>query len=195
MRRYNQRLYRVTRSILSSDAEADDVVQDAYVRAYLHLAQFEGRASFATWLTRIAVHEALARKREHLRLVEIDSIDEHREVKMEFLTSTGRTPEQEALTRSVGAMLESAVDALPDAYRSVFMLREIEGLNTAETAECLELSEEAVKVRLHRGRALLRKEIYRRTGEATATAFRFDGARCDAIVAGVLARIEQAVRN
>jgi RNA polymerase sigma-70 factor (ECF subfamily) len=190
MRRYNRRLYRVTRSILSNDAEAEDVVQDAYVRAYSHLARFEGRATFATWLTRIAVHEALARKREHLRLVEFDSIDEHQEARMEFLSSTGRTPEQEALTRSVGVMLEAAIDTLPETYRTVFMLREIEGLNTAETAECLDLSEEAVKVRLHRSRALLRKEIYRQTGEATSTAFRFGGARCDAIVAGVLARIE-----
>jgi RNA polymerase sigma-70 factor (ECF subfamily) len=86
-------------------------------------------------------------------------------------------------------MLEGAVDSLPASYRSVFMLREIEGMSTAETAECLELSEEAVKVRLHRGRALLRREIYKRTGYATASAFRFAGPRCDGLVAAVLARI------
>lgn len=187
MRRNNQRVYRVVRSILASDVEAEDVVQDAYVKAYSHLGQFEQRSSFATWLTRIAYHEALARKREQQRLVEIDSMQESDE--MEFLKSTARTPEEDALANSVGLMLEGAVDSLPTNYRSVFMLREIEGMSTAETAECLELSEEAVKVRLHRGRALLRREIYKQTGQASAGAFRFAGLRCDGLVAAVLARI------
>jgi len=189
MRRHNQRLYRAIRSILRSDTEAEDVVQDAYVRAYSHLGQFEQRSSFATWLTRIAVNEALARKREHQRLVEIDSIQESDEAMMKFLKSNAPTPEDDALAGSVGVMLEGAVDSLPASYRSVFMLREIEGMSTAETAECLELSEEAVKVRLHRGRALLRREIYKRTGQATASAFSFAGPRCDALVAAVLERI------
>jgi RNA polymerase sigma-70 factor (ECF subfamily) len=191
MRRYNQRLYRVVRSILLNDSEAEDVVQDAYVRAYTHLGQFEGRASFATWLTRIAVHEALARKRERARLVEIDSFHESEEANMKFLVSNLASPEQDTLQHSVGMMLEAAVDTLPSSYRSVFMLREIEGLSTAETAHCLELSEDVVKVRLHRGRAMLRREIYKRTGEATPAAFQFAGARCDGIVAAVLARINQ----
>lgn len=189
MRRHNQRLYRVVRSILRSDSEAEDVVQDAYVRAYSHLAQFEGRSSFATWLSRIAFNEALARKRDQQRLVEIDSIQESDEAKMKFLKSSAPTPEDDALAGAVGVMLEGAVDSLPATYRSVFMLREIEGMSTAETAECLELSEEAVKVRLHRGRALLRREIYKRTGNATVSAFRFAGPRCDGLVATVLARI------
>jgi len=189
MRRHNQRLYRVVRSILRSDTEAEDVVQDAYVRAYSHLGQFERRSSFATWLSRIAFNEALARKRKDERLVEIDSIQESDEAKMKFLKSSAPTPEEEAMTGSVGVMLEGAVDSLPASYRSVFMLREIEGMSTAETAECLELSEEAVKVRLHRGRALLRREIYKRTGNATVSAFRFAGPRCDGVVAAVLARI------
>ena len=191
MRRYNQRLHRVVRSILLNDTETEDVVQEAYVRAYLHLAQFERRSSFATWLTRIAVHEALARKRKNQRLVEIDSIEDSDEATMKFLKSSAPSPEEDALASSVSMMLEGAVDSLPETYRSVFMLREIEGLSTAETAESLELSEEAVKVRLHRGRALIRREIYNRTGQATASAFRFAGARCDAIVAAVLARIER----
>ena len=189
MRRHNQRLYRVVRSILLSDTEAEDVVQDAYVRAYSHLGQFEQRSSFTTWLTRIAINEALARKREHQRLVEIDSLQESDEAKMKFLKSSAPTPEEDALAGAVGVMLEGAVDSLPASYRSVFMLREIEGMSTAETAECLELSEEAVKVRLHRGRALLRREIYKRTGHATASAFRFAGPRCDGLVAAVLERI------
>jgi RNA polymerase sigma-70 factor (ECF subfamily) len=190
MRRHNQRLYRAVRSILSGSDEAEDVVQDAYVRAYAHLHQFEGRASFATWITRIAINEALARLRDRKRVVEIDSIENSEEAEMKFLKSTAPTPEEETMARSVATMLEGAVDALPDAYRSVFMLREIEGLDTAETAECLQLTEDAVKVRLHRGRALLRREIYKLTGEAGAEAFQFAGARCDAIVESVLARIQ-----
>jgi RNA polymerase sigma-70 factor (ECF subfamily) len=122
-------------------------------------------------------------------LVEIDSIPESDEATMKFLRSNAPSPEEEALTGAVGVMLEGAVDSLPDSYRSVFMLREIEGMSTAETAECLDLSEEAVKVRLHRGRALLRREIYKRTGQATASAFHFAGPRCDRVVKAVLARI------
>ena len=189
MRRHNQKLYRVVRSIVQSDTEAEDVVQDAYVRAYTHLGQFEQRSSFATWLTRIAFNEALSRKREYQRLVEIDSIQESDEATMKFLKSNAATPEEDALAGSLGVMLEGAVDSLPESYRSVFMLREIEGMSTAETAECLDLSEEAVKVRLHRGRAILRREIYNRTGQASASAFRFAGPRCDGLVAAVLARI------
>lgn len=190
MRRYNQRLYRAARSILDNDAEAEDVVQEAYVRAYQHLEQFEGRSSFATWLTRIAVHEALARKRKQHRLVTLESIEDPGDAMMNSLKSTAPNPEEEAITRSVGHMLETAVDSLPGSYRSVFMLRDVEGLTTGETAECLGLSEEAVKVRLHRGRAMLRREIYKRTGESRAGAFQFAGARCDALVAAVLSRIQ-----
>jgi RNA polymerase sigma-70 factor (ECF subfamily) len=189
MRRHNQKLFRVVRSIVQSDTEAEDVVQDAYVRAYTHLGQFEQRSSFATWLTRIAFNEALARKRAQQRLVEIDSIQESDEATMKFLKSNAATPEEDALAGSLSVMLEGAVDSLPESYRSVFMLREIEGMSTAETAECLDLSEEAVKVRLHRGRAILRREIYNRTGQASAGAFRFAGPRCDGLVAAVLARI------
>jgi RNA polymerase sigma-70 factor (ECF subfamily) len=189
MRRYNQRLFRVARAILGNDGEAEDVVQDAYVRAYTHLHQFAGRAAFATWLTRIAMHEAMARLRRRQLFVEAD------EDRMETLVSEAPDPEAEALASSTRTLLEAVVDALPQTYRSVFVLREVEGLSTAETAECLELSEEAVKVRLHRSRALLRKEIYARTGAATAAAFQFAGARCDRIVATVLARINELSKS
>lgn len=188
MRRYNQRLYRVSRSILGDDTEAEDVTQDAYVRAYEHLKQFDGRAKFSTWLTRIAVHEALARLRRRRKLVEIDSVAESTEGGV-MLESKAPSPEQELLTQTMRIVLEAAVDSLPETYRSVFMLREIEGLTTAETADCLELTEEAVKVRLHRARALLRKDIYARTGAATSDAFQFLTTRCDRLVASVLAKI------
>jgi RNA polymerase sigma-70 factor (ECF subfamily) len=117
MRRYNQRLFRAARSILKTDAEAEDVVQDAYVRAYQHLNQFEGRASFATWLTRIAVNEALARKRKAQHMVQMESMDTAGDVAMNAFTSTAPNPEEEAMTRSVAALLETAVDSLPEAYR------------------------------------------------------------------------------
>lgn len=189
MRRYNQRLFRVTRSILGNDAEAEDVTQEAYVRSYLHLDQFQGRARFSTWLTKIAVNEALARLRDNRRFVgidaETDSTEDH--VSLESKTPS---PEQEALIRTMRIVMEAAVNSLPEIYRPVFMMRDVEGMSTAETAECLELSEESVKVRLHRARALLRKHIYTQTGAATAGAFQFLGARCDRMVSVVLERIQ-----
>jgi len=188
MRRYNQRLYRVCRSILRDDAEAEDVMQDAYVRAYLHLEQFDGRSQFATWLTKIAVHESLARLRYRRKFVEIDAFAESSRNLM-MPASNLPSPEQEVLIRTLGVILESAINQLPVAYRSVFMLREIEEMNTAETAESLGISEEAVKVRLHRARARLRKEFTAQTKVATAAAFQFNGARCDRMVAVVLERI------
>jgi RNA polymerase sigma-70 factor (ECF subfamily) len=188
MRRYNQRLFRVTRSILGNDGEAEDVTQEAYVRAYTHLDQFEGRAQFSTWLTKIAVHEALARLRARRRLVDIDAPSGSVEEGMN-LESKAPSPEQEVLNHTIKIVLETAVDRLPETYRSVFMLREVEEMSTAETAECLDLSEEAVKVRLHRARSLLRKHIYAQTGAATPEAFQFLGARCDRMVSTVLGRI------
>jgi RNA polymerase sigma-70 factor, ECF subfamily len=188
MRRHNQRLYRAARSILGDESEAEDVMQDAYVRSYQHLDQFDGRARFSTWLTRIAVHEALARLRKRQRLVDIDSASRSMENSMKLESKTA-SPEQEVLTHTLKAVLEAAVDRLPEAYRSVFMLREVEGMSTAETSECLDLSEESVKVRLHRARALLRKEIYAQTGAATASAFQFGQARCDRMVSAVFERI------
>ena len=188
MRRYNQRLYRTVRSILGNNEEAEDVTQDAYVRSYMHLDQFDGRAKFSTWLTKIAVHEALARLRKRQKFVEIDDASGPTEEGMS-LKSKEPSPEQEVLTHTLKVVLEAAIDRLPQAYRSVFMLREVEQLDTAETALCLDISEGAVKVRLHRARVLLRKEIYSQTGAATAAAFHFDGARCDRIVSAVFERI------
>jgi RNA polymerase sigma-70 factor (ECF subfamily) len=194
MRRYNQRLFRVSRSILGNDAEAEDVTQDAYVRSYMHLDQFDGRARFSTWLTRIAVHEALARARKRQRIVEIDAASESMESHMK-MESKAPSPEQEVLAQTMRIVLERAVDRLPETYRSVFMLRQVEGMTTAETAECLDLSEETVKVRLHRARSLLRKEIYAQTGAATVSAFQFMGARCDRMVSAVMERIESLNDN
>jgi len=187
MRRYNQRLFRVTRSIVANDLEAEDIIQDAYVRAYEHLNQFEGRARFSTWLTKIAIYEAYARVRrvDHQK---VDSISMLEGMGMD-MKANGRDPEEQIYNAELKTVLEKAFDALPDDYRSVFMLREIEGLSTAETAECLELSEENVKTRLHRARALLQRELYSLVGANANMAFQFLGPRCDRIVARVLEQI------
>jgi RNA polymerase sigma-70 factor, ECF subfamily len=188
MRRYNQRLFRVIRSVLSNDSEAEDVLQEAWVRAYEHLDQFEGRSSFTTWLTRIAFHEALARNRYGKRWMPLES--KEGEIMPEADRQTAaETPEAQAIRGQLGHVLKAAVDALPQTYRSVFMLREVEQLSTSETAECLELSEEAVKTRLHRSRALLRRDLAERVGPAIAETYSFLGVRCDRVVKSVLDRI------
>ena len=191
MRRYNQRLYRVARAILTDDGEAEDVMQDAYVRAYAHLDQFAGRSLFSTWLTRIAVHEALARARRGRRLVRIEDPAPRGESSMRDLRSTENGPEQHAIQRDLRSALEAAIGALPESYRSVLMLREVEGLSTAETAECLGISEALTKTRLHRARAAMRQEIESRSREVLTGSFSFHLSRCDRVVAAVFTRIRE----
>ena len=133
MRRYNQRLYRMSRMILRDDGEAEDVMQDAYVRAYEHLNQFAGKAAFSTWLTRIAIHEALARKRRRGRMDELDALPENGDF-MAILKSSSPSPEDGTATAQARELLEQAIDHLPEAYRTVVMLREVEEMSVAETA-------------------------------------------------------------
>jgi RNA polymerase sigma-70 factor (ECF subfamily) len=185
MRRYNQRLYRITRAIVRNEAEAEDVTQEAFVRAFEHLDQFAGRARFSTWLTRIAVHEASARVRRGGRQIDLEE-------SMPTLASAAAGPEERASDRELGRAIEEALDTLPEAYGSVFMLRDVEGLSTAETAACLDINPETVKTRLHRARALLRNHITARIGAAVRETFQFAGARCDRTVAAVMARITSA---
>src|SRR5215471_21815032 len=173
MRRYNQRLFRVVRSIVKDDSQAEDVVQETYVRAFQHLSQFEGRAKFSTWLTKIAIYEAYARVRR-FDYQKVDSISVLEGQGMD-VKAKGRDPEQQIYDGELKMVLEKAFDTLPNDYRSVFMLREIEGLSTAETAECLEISEENVKTRLHRARALLQRELYSLVGANANVAFQFLG--------------------
>jgi RNA polymerase sigma-70 factor (ECF subfamily) len=192
MRRYNQRLYRVARAILRDDGEAEDVMQDAFVRAYQHLAAFEGRAKFATWLTRIAIHEALARSRRRERMQPLETTEESRGDVMSTLEAPSPTPERSAYDRELGVVLEKAILQLPEDYRLVFTLREVNEMSTAETAACLNLTEENVKVRLHRARALLRRELFAQAGATAAHAFQFHALRCDRVVKGVFRRISNA---
>jgi RNA polymerase sigma-70 factor (ECF subfamily) len=189
MRRYNQRLYRAARSIVKDEDEAEDVMQQAYVNAFQHLDQFAERASFATWLTRIAVHEALARRRRRGRAVEIESMSSD-DGEPDVLTSRDPGPEEQALTSELRRALEAALDNLPPIYRMAFMLREVEGLGTRETAECLDTTEDVVKTRLHRARALLQRELLAQAGDGAREAFTFRAVRCDRVVAGVLGAIQ-----
>jgi RNA polymerase sigma-70 factor (ECF subfamily) len=189
MRRYNQRVYRVARSILGNDSEAEDVMQDAYVRAYAHLDQFAGRASFPTWLTKIAVYEAIARARRSSRFDAYDPESERRHRDRPAPSLADHDPERRMFDHEMKTLLEAAIDSLSEDYRVVFVLREMEGLTTAEAAEGLGVSEDVVKTRLHRARSLLRDELYSRTGSTSPAAFQFHLARCDRVVNAVLRRI------
>ena len=155
MRRHNERLYRAARAILRDDREAEDVMQQAYVNAYTHLGQFDGRAQFSTWLTRIAVHEALARVRRRARLTEF--LPEYHSQESTMPSSRAPDPERQAFSRELGALLERAIDQLPNGAREVFMLRQVEGMSTAEVAATLDVSEDVVKTRFSRARASLRR--------------------------------------
>jgi RNA polymerase sigma-70 factor (ECF subfamily) len=187
MRRYNQRLFRAARAILRDDADAEDAVQQAYLAAYAHLDQFAGAARFSTWLTRIAIREALGKLRSRRRRGEVELDTQHEETMMK--DQPDETPESYANRRELQGILESAVDGLPEIYRVVFMMREVEQLSTSECAEVLELSEEAVKVRLHRARAMLRDGLFAKVDKSLGGTFPFLGARCDRIVAAVMAKL------
>lgn len=190
MRRYNQRLFRACRAIVRDDADAEDAVQQAYLAAYAHLDQFAGEARFSTWLTRIAVREALGKLRTRKRRSEVGFDAEAEETTMKDQRDED-SPETHAARRELLGILESAVDALPEIYRVVFMMREVELMSTGETAEVLELSEEAVKVRLHRARGMLRQGLFERVDESLPRSFPFLGVRCDRIVAAVMAKLPQ----
>jgi RNA polymerase sigma-70 factor (ECF subfamily) len=185
MRRNNQRLFRAVRAIVGTDDEAEDVMQEAYVNAYTHLGDFSGRARFSTWLTRIAVNEAFARLRRRRRVTAIDDTNaqDHR------MASPYSGPEQHASDRELRVLLEHAVDALPEAFRTVFVLRAVEQLSVAETAEVLDIPEDTVKTRLHRARGLLQTALTERVGASLPSIFDFHLSRCDRVVARVFARV------
>jgi RNA polymerase sigma-70 factor, ECF subfamily len=189
MRRHNQRLYRIARAVLRDHAEAEDVMQDAYVKAYEHLNQFEGRAKFSTWLGRIAFHEALARVRGKGRVQELEAIPENERDRMQSLRSPEMSPEQEASNSEVRCLLEEEVNALPDNYRTVFVLRDVEEIDAAEVAEILNITPANVKMRLFRARAFLRKRLYLRAGAHSQYAFLFHASRCDRVVITVFKKL------
>lgn len=182
MRRHNRALYRTARSIVKDDAEAEDVLQEAYLRAFRALQDFRGEASIATWLTRIVINEAIARtRRRSADIIQLDgeaAMDEHNE-----------QPEQALLRREARRLIERKIDGLPNAFRTVFVLRTLEEMSVEETAACLEIPEATVRTRYFRARGLLREALSRELDVALEDAFSFDGARCDRIVASVLKRL------
>ena len=188
MRRHNERIYRTVRAVLGDDADVEDVMQQAYVSAYQHLGGFEGRARFSTWMTRIAINEAYARLRKRRRTEPAPWEDEARHGRRArggwSLAGTDRRPAWRCRPCSSAPSIRSA-----SPNRTVFVLRSVEGLSTAETADCLQISEEAVKTRLHRANEALRLWLAAQVGDAVHDAFRFYRPRCDAVVGSVMARL------
>ncbi|HSU81758.1 MAG TPA: RNA polymerase sigma factor [Thermoanaerobaculia bacterium] len=189
MRRYNQRLFRVARGILADDAEAEDVAQEAWLRAFRELSRFRGEALFSTWLTRIACHDALARVHKRRRLVPITGGGDGGGEPPEPPAETPG-PERDLENRELQDLLRAAVEVLPDPLRAVFCLREIEGLSTEQTADALDLSVENVRVRLHRAKRSLRQTLDEKIGREVRRLYLFDGARCDRLVERVFAALD-----
>jgi RNA polymerase sigma-70 factor, ECF subfamily len=179
-RRYNQRLFRVARGIVRNDADAEDVVQEAYTRAFTHLDRFRGDSSVGTWLVRIAMNEALQRLRAKRPTVDVDDVP---------LASADAGPEVRMANQEIRSLIERAIDELPDGFRTVFVARVVEGLSVEETAELFHLRPETVKTRVHRARRALRRSIEGQLGVAVSEAFSFDGPRCEALTGRVIARL------
>lgn len=196
MRRHNQRLFRTARSILHNDAEAEDAVQEAYLQAYRSISTFRGDAKMSTWLTRIVVNQSLARIRREGRRAQITSLyageennDEVNEADMK--PSIAESPEGSAMRAQARAMLESSIDALPEQFRTVFVMRAIEEMSGEEVALCLDIPEATVRSRFFRARSQLRTALLDHVDSAFGDVFSFDGARCDRIVATVFERLNE----
>ena len=190
--RYNRRLFRIARSILRNDAEAEDVVQETYVRAFTGLDLFRGDAGFGTWITRIAMNEALGRLRRRRPTVDWETYGANcnqAEIIHFPASAASNDPEKTMAQSEVRAVLEQAIDELPDAFRAVFVARIVEGMSVEETADLFGLQPETVKTRLHRARLLLREELDKQLGPALTSSFPFDGARCDRMTETVVRRI------
>jgi RNA polymerase sigma-70 factor (ECF subfamily) len=186
MQRYNQRLFRMARSVLRSDVEAEDAVQDGWMQAFTHLEGFRGDAAIGTWLTRIVMNEALGRVRKQRTRsgVIADAGGTHRPEAV-----TAENPESIMAQEQMRTLLETAIDRLPDPFRSVFVARMVEGLSVEETAHVLGLKPETVKTRAHRARARLRTELSRSIGPAMGDAFAFQGDRCTRMTEAVIRRL------
>jgi RNA polymerase sigma-70 factor, ECF subfamily len=192
MRRHNRLLFRVARSILKNDAETEDALQEAYLRAWRALSTFRADAKLSTWLTRIVINEAFGRLRRRVAHVipldtAMESADPHTQASMH--DDPDHRPEHAAMRSEVRGLMEARIDRLPEAFRTVFMLRAVEELSVEEVAAALDIPEATVRTRFFRARGLLREGLSRDVDLATGDAFSFAGARCDRIVAGVLAKL------
>ena len=196
IKRHNQRLFRIARGVVRDDAEAEDIVQDTYVRAFTSLGSFRGEAQFSTWLSRIALNEALGRLRQRHPTTELSELE---------IDGTGATlimfpssqlpanPETEAARAQIRLLLEQAVDHLPDIFRIVFILRDVEGMSVEETASHLAIRPETVRTRLHRARKLMRSAIEKRLSLVFAELFPFDGHRCASMAERVIGQLRTRV--
>src|ERR1700704_4149354 len=192
MQSNNRRLYRIARGILRNDSEAEDVVQETYVRAFTYLQDFRGDSSLATWLARIAVNEALGRLRRQRPSVDLSTLAQgvlEAQIIQFPLLAMSEDPEKSMAQREIQRVVEHAIDELPEAFRIVFITRVIEGMNVEETAEILGLKPETVKTRLHRARTLLRDNVERKIGPVVMDAFPFAGKRCERLTDAVLKRL------
>ena len=187
----NRRLYRLARGILRNDGEAEDVVQETYVRAFTHLSDFRSDSSLATWLARIAINEAIGRLRQRRLTIELTSLPQGAlEAQIiQFPLAPSEDPEKSTAQRQIREVVEGAIDELPEAFRLVFITRVIEGMTVEETAEILSLRAETVKTRLHRARGMLRRKIEKKIGPVVMEAFPFAGKRCERLTEGVLRRL------
>jgi len=193
MQRSNRRLYRIARAVMNDDSEAEDVVQESYVRGLTALASFRGDSSLTTWLSRIVLNEAMGRLRRRRPTVDVDALEDRQALQGDIipfpLTSREPDPERAIAQRQIKALLESAIDELPDSFRTVLMARAVEGMSIEETAELFDLKPETVKTRLHRARQLLRDALEKQIGPVLTDAFPFDGRRCERMTQVVLARL------
>jgi RNA polymerase sigma-70 factor, ECF subfamily len=192
MQRHNRRLYRVARSIMHDDSEAEDVVQEAYVLAFSNLAKFRSESSLATWLTRITLNEALGRLRRRRPTVDLSSLDLPNGAQViPFPTMpSNEDPERNAAQREIRCIIERAIDELPEIFRVVFVMRDVEDMSIDETAAFLGLRPETVKTRLHRARKLLRQALNEKLAPVLTDVFPFAGRRCQRITDEVLNRLQ-----
>jgi RNA polymerase sigma-70 factor (ECF subfamily) len=192
MQANNRRLYRLARGILRSDSEAEDVVQETYVRAFTHLESFRGESGLSTWLSRIAINEALGRVRSERPRVDWSAVPQAA-LQAEIIpfphASASGDPEKSMAQREIQRVVEHAIDELPEVFRMVFIARVMEGLNVEETAELLDIKPETVKTRLHRARTMLRDNVEKKIGPVVLDAFPFAGPRCDRLTRAVLNRL------
>jgi RNA polymerase sigma-70 factor (ECF subfamily) len=194
MRKYNRMLYRTSRAILRDDAEAEDALQLAYLHAYRSIGGFRGESKLSTWLTRIVVNEALMRARKRNTESAVIPLESVTDEDGNILSSEGSTacverPDAAAMRGEMRALIERKIDALPDVFRTVFVLRALEELSVEETAVCLGIPEPTVRTRFFRARSLLRESLAKEVDYATDGAFAFAGSRCDRIVSDVLHRL------
>jgi RNA polymerase sigma-70 factor (ECF subfamily) len=192
MRRYNQKLFRTARSILRNDEEAEDAVQEAYMRAWRALSSFRSDARLSTWLVRIVANEAFGRlRRKSPQIIALDDAMSSPEpdVQASLTDEPARRPEHAAMRAQLRSLLEARIDLLPEAFRAVFMLRAVEEMSVEEVSQTLNIPETTVRTRFFRARNLLREGLASDLDVTLGEVFTFDGARCDRIVAGVLARI------